>query len=84
MKAQTSTFKFSKLKTVKLNMAKIIINHNSTIESTNEMRMREDLMLSHTQRIDKAFKLMRLSLLFSKKDKTIFKKGIILKNESGI
>ena len=65
-------------------MAKIIINHNSTIESTNEMRMREDLMLSHTQRIDKAFKLMRLSLLFSKKDKTIFKKGIILKNESGI
>jgi hypothetical protein len=61
-------------------MAKIIIHENSNISSVNESRLFEDFKLSHTQRMEKAFKLMRLSLLFSKENKTDFKKGIILKN----
>ena len=60
-------------------MAKIIIQ-NENLEAVNELRLLEDFKLSHTQRMEKAFKLMRLSILFSNVDKTSFKKGIILKN----
>ncbi len=62
-------------------MAKIVIHENSTIESTNEMRLVEDFKLSYNQRIEKAFKLIRLSLLFSKEGKTNFKKRILLKSK---
>lgn len=60
-------------------MAQIIIHNNLTVEEINEKRLFEDFNLSYKERMNKAFKLMRLAILFSKKDKTIFKKGIIIK-----
>jgi hypothetical protein len=59
-------------------MAKIIIHKNATVEEINEKRLFEDFNLSHKERMIKAFKLMRLAILFSQKDKTVFKKGIII------
>jgi hypothetical protein len=60
-------------------MARIILHNNSTNEAVNEMRLLEDFKLSHEKRMIKAFQLMKLSLMFSNKNKTTFKKGIILK-----
>lgn len=60
-------------------MAKIIIHNNLTVEEINEKRLFEDFKLSHKERISKAFKLMQLAIMFSQKDKTKFKKGILIK-----
>ena len=60
-------------------MARIIIHNNLTVEQINEQRLFNDFNLTHKERMSKAFKLMKLSLLFSQKDKTQFKKGIIIK-----
>ena len=60
-------------------MAQIIIHNNLTIEELNEKRLFDDFKLTHKERMNKAFKLMRLSILFSQKDKSTFKKRIIIK-----
>ncbi len=60
-------------------MARIIIHNNLTVEQINEQRLFEDFKLTHKERMNKAFKLMQLSILFSKKDKSVFKKGILIK-----
>ncbi len=60
-------------------MAKIIIHKDLTVEELNEKRLFDDFKLTHKERMNKAFKLMKLALLFSQKDKTTFKKGIIIK-----
>ena len=60
-------------------MAQIIIHNNLTVEQINEQRLFEDFKLTHKQRMNKAFKLMKLAMMFSQRDKTTFKKGIIIK-----
>lgn len=60
-------------------MVSIIIHNNLTVEQINEQRLFEDFKLTHKERMDKAFKLMRLSIMFSQKDKSVFKKGISIK-----
>lgn len=60
-------------------MAKIIIHKNLTVEEINDQRLLEDFKMSHKERISKAFKLMQLAIMFSQKDKTKFKKGILIK-----
>lgn len=60
-------------------MAKIIIHNNLTVEEINDQRLFEDFKLTHRERMNKAFKLMRLAIMFSKKDKSAFKKGILIK-----
>lgn len=60
-------------------MAQIIIHNNATIEQINEQRLIEDFNLSYSERVSKAFKLMRLGLMFSQQDKSTFKKRIIIK-----
>lgn len=60
-------------------MAKIIIHKDLTVEEINDQRFFEDFKLTHKERISKAFKLMQLAVMFSQKDKTTFKKGIIIK-----
>ncbi len=60
-------------------MARIIIHNNLTVEQINEQRLFEDFKLTHKERMNKAFKLMKLSILFLKKDKPAFKKGILIK-----
>lgn len=60
-------------------MAHIIIHNNLTVEQINEQRLFEDFKLTHKERMNKAFKLMRLSMLFSQKNKTIVKKGLLIK-----
>ncbi len=62
-----------------LKMAQIIIHNNAIINEINEQRLIEDFNLSYSERINKAFKLMRLGLMFSQKDKSTFKKGIIIR-----
>ncbi len=62
-----------------LKMAHIIIHTNLTVEQINEQRLFEDFKLTHKERMNKAFKLMRLSIFFSQKDKTTFKKGLLIK-----
>ena len=59
-------------------MAQIIIHNKLTIEELNEKRLFDDFNLTYRERINKAFKLMRLAILFSQKDKTTFKKGILI------
>ena len=59
-------------------MAQIIIHNKLTIEEINEKRLFDDFKLTYHERINKAFKLMRLAILFSQKDKTTFKKGILI------
>ena len=61
-------------------MAKIITHNNLTVYEVNEQRLLANFKLSHKERVSKAFKLMKLALLFSQKDKTTFKKGIIIKH----
>lgn len=61
-------------------MAQIIIHNNLTIKQLNEKRLLNDFKLTHRERMNKAFQLMRLAILFSQKDKNTFKKGIIIKN----
>ena len=58
-------------------MARIIIHRDLTMEEINEKRLFEDFNLTYEERMRKAFQLMRLSILFSKKEKSTFKKGII-------
>jgi len=60
-------------------MAKIIIHNNLSVEQINDNRLFEDFKLTHKERMNKAFNLMKLAILFSNKDKTTFKKGIISK-----
>ena len=48
-------------------MAKIIIHKDLTVEQVNENRLFEDFKLSHKERMHKAFDLMKLAKLFSKK-----------------
>lgn len=60
-------------------MAKIIFNKNLTVDEINENRLQADFNLSHKERMNKAFNLMKLALMFSQKDKNTFKKGIIIK-----
>jgi hypothetical protein len=67
-------------KIVSKNMAKIIIHNNLSVDEINEKRLFEDFSMSHKQRMNKAFELMKLSILFSKFSNKEFKKGIILKN----
>lgn len=59
-------------------MAQIIIHNNLTVEELNEKRLFDDFNLTYSERVNKAFKLMRLAILFSQKDKTTFKKGILI------
>jgi hypothetical protein len=59
-------------------MARIIIHNDLTLEEINEKRLFEDFNLTHKERMNKAFKLMRLSIMFSK-NKPSFKKGISIK-----
>jgi hypothetical protein len=59
-------------------MAQIIIHNNLTVEELNEKRLFDDFNLTYRERVNKAFKLMRLAILFSQKDKTTFKKGILI------
>jgi hypothetical protein len=61
-------------------MAAIIINKDLTVDEVNEKRLRRDFNLSHKERIAKAFKLMRLAILFSKRGNAKFKKRIIIKS----
>jgi hypothetical protein len=60
-------------------MAKIIIHKHLSVEEINEQRLLDDFSMSHKQRMNKAFELMRLSMLFSKQNNMVFKKEIILK-----
>ena len=60
-------------------MARIIIHNNLTVDQINEQRLFEDFKLTHKERMNKAFKLMKLAMMFSQKDKRTFKKGIIVK-----
>ena len=60
-------------------MAQIIIHNNLTVAQINEQRLFEDFKLTHKERMNKAFKLMKLAMMFSQKDKRTFKKGIIVK-----
>ena len=60
-------------------MARIIFNDNTTVDAINEKRKEADFNMSYEQRIYKAFKLMKLALLFSQKDKSTFKKKLIIK-----
>jgi len=64
-------------------MAKIIIHKHLSIDEINEQRLLDDFSKSHTQRMNKAFELMRLSMLFSKQNNMVFKKEIILKKADG-
>ena len=59
-------------------MAQIIIHNNLSVEELNEKRLFDDFNLTYQERINKAFKLMRLAIMFSQKDKTAFKKGILI------
>jgi hypothetical protein len=59
-------------------MAKIILHTNLSVDAINDLRLLEDFTLSHKQRMDKAFKLMKMAMLFSNK-KTVHK-AILLKN----
>jgi hypothetical protein len=58
-------------------MPGIIIHHHLSPEAVNEKRLADNFKLSHRERVDKAFRLMRLSKLFSTKKE--FKKGIIIR-----
>ncbi len=60
----------------KLLLAKIVIHTNLTNEEVSDLRLKKNFKLSYQERMRKAFELMKLSILFSKKDKIIFKKGI--------
>ena len=64
-------------------MAHIIIHPASTVEELNEKRLWDDFNLTHEERMKKAFKLMRLAILFSKRDPSTFKKGITVKAMNG-
>ena len=57
-------------------MAKIVIHTNLTNEEVSDLRLKKNFKLSYQERMRKAFDLMKLSILFSKKDKIIFKKRI--------
>ena len=59
-------------------MAQIIIHNNLTTEQLSEQRLVDGFKLTHKERISKAFQLMRLAILFSQKDKSTFKKGIMI------
>ena len=61
-------------------MAKLILHTDANVDSINERRLFENFALTHTERMKKAFQLMKLSLLF--KNGAIKKpqaKGIVLK-----
>lgn len=61
-------------------MAKLILHTNPDIDAIKERRLRENFALTPEERLKKAFKLMRLALLF--KNGPIKKpagKGIVLK-----
>ncbi len=61
-------------------MAKLILHTTADSNKINERRLLEDFALNHNERINKAFELMKLSLLF--KNDSIKKpqgKGIVLK-----
>ncbi len=60
-------------------MTKIIIHKGLTVDEINDQRLFEDFKLTHRERMKKAFKLMRLAIMFSQKDKSAFKKGILIK-----
>ncbi len=60
-------------------MARIIIHKNLTVEELNEKRLLENFNLTYEERIKKAFDLMKVALMFSQKDKSKFKKGIIVR-----
>ncbi|MES2565700.1 MAG: hypothetical protein V4565_02470 [Bacteroidota bacterium] len=60
-------------------MAKIIIHKNLSVDEINDQRLFEDFKLTHKERINKAFKLMRLAIMFSQKENSAFKKGILIK-----
>lgn len=64
-------------------MARIILHKDLSNEALNEKRLLEDFQGSYEERMHKAFQLMKLSLLFSNKDKSDFKKRIILKGFDG-
>jgi hypothetical protein len=64
---------------VKNKMAKIIIHKHLSVDEINEQRLLDDFSKSHKQRMNKAFELMRLSMLFSKQNNVLYRKGIILK-----
>jgi hypothetical protein len=58
---------------------KIILNKEPNPQAIINRRVQEDLALSPSERLQKAFRLMRLSLLFKKGPiKEPQKKGIVL------
>ncbi|MDI1354445.1 MAG: hypothetical protein PSX36_05990 [bacterium] len=64
-------------------MARIIIHKNVSPDELHEQRLRDDFKLSHEERMKKAFKLMRLGLLFSQRSKAGFGKKIIINGTDG-
>jgi hypothetical protein len=64
----------------KLKMAKLIIHTTADLDAIDERRLQENFALTPEERIQKAFQLMKLSLLFKKE--TLKKpqgKGVVLK-----
>lgn len=53
-------------KIVSKKMAKIIIHNNLSVDEINEKRLFEDFSMSQKQLMNKAFELIKLSILFSK------------------
>ena len=61
-------------------MAKLILHTKADLNKVNERRLLEDFSLTPKERINKAFELMKLSLLFKKNPiKKPQGKGIVLK-----
>lgn len=61
-------------------MAKLILHTRPDLDAIKERRLRENFALTPEERLKKAFKLMRLSLLFKNGPiKEPAGKGIILK-----
>lgn len=61
-------------------MAKLILHTEANVEGIRERRMQEDFALSYSERMKKAFELMKLSLLFkSTSIKQPKARGIVLK-----
>lgn len=57
-------------------MARIIFHTNKTNEEVNEARLLADFNRSYEERMHKAFQLMKLTLLFSEKNKNHLKREL--------